>query len=106
MENRASTIAQEAKITAFFLYNQNRKIYFMACSKNHRWEMIAENAFGVFFIITKLFLGCIWHEKKKKVKPKSIFKGQCNGLSKLFSMGKSPESSLRSKIVGERVLIH
>lgn len=38
----------------------------MACSKNHRWEMIAENAFGVFFIITKLFLGCIWHEKKKK----------------------------------------
>ena len=28
--------------------------------------MIAENAFGVFFIITKLFLGCIWHEKKKK----------------------------------------
>ena len=68
--------------------------------------MIAENAFGVFFIITKVFLGCIWHEKKKKVKPKSVFTGQCNRLSKLFSMGKSPESSPGSKIIGERVIIH
>ena len=76
----------------------------MACSRSHGWEMIAENTFGVFFMITKIFLGCIWHEKK--VKPKSIFTGQCNRLSKLFSIRKSPESSLGSKLVGERVIIH
>lgn len=103
MENRLKVQLLSKLKSQLFLYNQNRKIYFMACSKNHRWEMIAENAFfGVFFIITKLFLGCIWHEKSSP----NPFKGQCNGLSKLFSMGKSPESSLRSKIVGERVLIH
>ena len=89
MENRASTIAQEAKITAFFLYNQNRKIYFMACSKNHRWEMIAENAFGVFFIITKLFLGCIWHQKKKKSSPNPYSKGNAMDFQNCFPWGRA-----------------
>ena len=52
--------------------------------------MIAENAFGVFFIITKVFLGCIWHEKKKKKSSPNLYSlGNAIGFQNCFPWGRA-----------------
>lgn len=37
----------------------------MAQYKKYGWELMTENAFGVFFEITKMFPGCMWYERSQ-----------------------------------------
>lgn len=37
--------------------------FYTVCCRSYGWELIAENAFYVFFKFAKVFPGCIWHER-------------------------------------------